>query len=191
MVKKITILVSILLLQIVPLVITSGSTNPSIYFTDQYGIETDFTFIYNTIYVAGNDFEPNTDFNVSMSSEAITDGMDMPVPTFNITTMITSDSDGNIPITEIWSQWNGPYLPVGEYTIIVDINDDGVYNEEIDVIDTINIRYMPGVSSSPGPEIPEFVTPEFPGGSIMAILAFLIAALLYRSQRLPIPSQLP
>jgi hypothetical protein len=46
------------------------------------------------------------------------------------------------------------------------------------------IRYGAGSSPRGESKVPKFSTPEFPGGSIAAILAFLIAALLNRSQKI-------
>ena len=50
--------------------------------------------------------------------------------------------------------------------------------ERAHVVDDMTIKHRPGVSSSGGSEGLIFAAPEIPGGSIMAILAFLIAALL-------------
>ena len=186
MVKKGIILVAILLLQIIPLVYASDSTT-TIYFTNTYGYDRDYYSVYDTICVYGENFEPNINYTISLVKDIIlTNEMVIPEPAPDTTTMITSDSNGNITLTEIWSQWNNTesdYLPVGEYYIIVDVDNDGIYNEEVDVVDLMTIRY--GAGSTPRGEsmVPQFSTPEFPGGSIMAILAFLMAALLIRSQK--------
>jgi hypothetical protein len=85
----------------------------------------------------------------------------------------------------IWDQWNNTeahYLPVGEYCLIVDLDGDGVYSEGVDVIDAMNIGYMAGVSPQRGPE-PRFNMPELPLGSLAAVLAFLMAALLVRTKK--------
>ena len=185
--KKGIILVTLLILQIVPLAYASDSTT-SIYFTDTYGYDRDYYYVYETIYASGENFEPDTNYTILLVKDlTLTNEMVIPESAPDTTTMITSDSDGNITLTEIWSQWNNTeshYLPVGEYYFIVDVDDDGVYNEEVDVVDSMTIRYGAGIASRGESEAPQFHVPAFPGGSIMAILAFLMAALLIRSQKI-------
>lgn len=186
MIKKGIILVTILILQITPLVYASNSTT-AIYFININDDNNNY-FIYDTIYVSGENFEPDTNYTISLVKDlTLTNNMLVPESIPGTTTMITSDSDGNITLTEIWSQFDNtesPYLPAGEYYIIVDIDNDGIYNEEIDVTGSMTIRHGAGITSSGESEVPQFHIPEFPGGSIMAILAFLIAALLIRSKKI-------
>ena len=149
MVQKGLILVSILMLQITPLVYASNSTT-AIYFINIYGDNNNY-FIYDTIYVSGEYFEPDTNYTVVLVKDLnITNNMLVPESIPGTTTMITSDSDGNITLTEIWSQFDNtesPYLPAGEYYIIVDVDNDGIYNEEIDVTGSTTIRHGTGSTS--------------------------------------------
>jgi hypothetical protein len=115
--------------------------------------------------------------------------MDIPEPLPDTTMQITSDSEGNIPLTTIWSQWNttvSTYLPVGEYVIIVDVDNDGVYDEGSDVINEMSIAYA---LANKRTEAPVFIAPEFPGGSITAILAIILAVALSRSQKFTLLSK--
>ncbi|MHC4690136.1 MAG: hypothetical protein ACYS5F_10930 [Planctomycetota bacterium] len=191
--KKVTILVIIFMLQIIPVVYASEST-ATIYFTDTthtYGYFRDYYLVYDAIYVKGTHFESNRNYNISLVKDiTITNNMVIPESIPGTTTMITSDSDGNITITEIWNQLGNyvtPYLDVGDYYLFVDVDDDGIYDEEIDVVGSMTIRPGGGVTRGGGSEVPKFSTPEFPGGTIMGILAFLIAALLFRSKKITSP----
>lgn len=186
MVQKGLLLVSILMLQITPLVYASNSTT-AIYFINEYDDSNNY-FVYDPIYVSGEYFEPDTNYTVVLiKDQIITNNTLLPESIPGTTTMITSDSDGNITLTEIWSQFDNtenPYLPTGEYYIIVDIDNDGIYNEEIDVTDSTTIGPGGGTTSGGASEVPQFHIPEFPGGSIMALLAFLLAALLISKQKI-------
>ena len=189
-VQKGLILVTILMLQITPLVYASNSTT-AIYFININDDSNNY-FVYDSIYVSGEHFGPDTNYTVVLiKDQIITNNTLLPESIPGTTTMITSDSDGNITLTEIWSQFDNtesPYLPTGEYYIIVDIDNDGIYNEEIDVIDSTTIRHGIGTTWRGASETPQFHTPEFPGGSIMAILAFLLAALLISKKKItPLP----
>jgi hypothetical protein len=184
-VKKVTILITILTLQLIPLIYASDITT-NINFTDSYGYEEDFYCVYGTIYLKGEGFEPDTTYSVVLVKEmTLVEGMDMPEPIADTTTTVTSDSEGIISVTVIWDQWDNAetyYLPVGQYQIIIDFNDDGTYNEEIDLVDSMTIRYGAGFSRPR--EEPQFITPEFPGGTILAIFAFLAAVLLMRPHKI-------
>jgi hypothetical protein len=169
----------------VPLVYASEST-AAIYFTNTYGYDRDYYFVYDTIYIIGVNFEPDTNYTVALVKDiTLTNGMVIPESAPDTTTMVTSDSDGNVTIAEIWSQFGNtgsPYLPVGEYYLFVDVDDDGVYDEEVDVVGSMDIRAGVGFTRDGGPDVPEFHVPEMPGGTIMAVLAFLIAALLFSAR---------
>jgi hypothetical protein len=172
MVKKVTILLTILMLQIIPIVYASEPT--TIYFTHTHEYYRDFYFVYDSISVEGANFESNRNYNITLVKDiTLANNMVIPESSPGTTTMITSDSDGIVTTTEIWSQWNN-----------TEIDDDGLYTEEIDVVDSTTIRPGRGITREGGSEIPAFHTPEFPGGSIMAILAFLMAALLFRSKKI-------
>ena len=76
--------------------------------------------------------------------------MVIPESSPDTTISIASDSVGNVPNTVIWSQWDttvSTYLPTGVYTIIVDVDDDGFYDEEVDVIDIMILKHGAGMAS--------------------------------------------
>jgi hypothetical protein len=185
MVKKRLILSVLLMLQIVPLAYASGPT-AAIYFTNTYGYDRDYYFVYDTIYVTGHNFDPDTNYTVALVKDiTLTNGMVIPESAPDTVTMITSDSDGNVSIAEIWSQFGNtgsPYLPIGDYYLFVDVDDDGIYDEEVDVVGSTSIKPSVGLTRGGGSDVPQFVTPEFPGGTIMAVVAFLIAALLFSAR---------
>jgi hypothetical protein len=186
MAKKRLILAVILMLQIIPLVYASDSPT-TINFTHTTEYYRDFYFVYDSISIEGSNFEPDRNYSISLLKDiTLTNNMAIPERPSGTTTMIASDSDGNVATTEIWSQFGNierPYLSVGEYHIVVDVDYDGVYTEEVDVVDSTTIR--PGIGTfRVESEGPQFQTPEFPGGSITAILAFLAAMFLIRSRKI-------
>ena len=189
MVQKGLILVTILMLQITPLVYASNSTT-AIYFINIYDDNNNY-FVYDPIYISGEYFEPETNYTIVLiKDQIITNNTLLPEPILGTTTMITSDSDGNITLTEIWNQFDNtesPYLPAGEYYIIVDVDNDGIYNEEIDVTGSTTIGHGIGTTSRGASEVPQFSTPEFPGGPIIAILTFLAALLISQKKITSLP----
>ena len=54
-------------------------------------------------------------------------------------TLITADSQGNIPLTKI-SDTSGFY---GSYDIFVDVNNNEIYDEDVDVVFSYAINYIP------------------------------------------------
>jgi hypothetical protein len=190
MVKKVTILMIILMALMIPLAYVSSSTT-SIYVLN-INEDEGYYFIYDTMYEVGEDIEPETNYVVTLVKNLnLTNHMVMPESAPDTPMTITSDSSGGIALREIWNQWNNTessYLTIGDFYVIVDIDDDGVYNEEVDIVAAyarvVSIKYgeySPPIVES---EVPQFITPEFPGGSIMAILAFLLAALFIRSKKI-------
>jgi hypothetical protein len=179
--KKGSILVVVLMLQISPLVFSSDS--PLIYFEYPYDLR-DYYLVYDSIIVSGVNFEQNKTYAISLIKDiTLTDSMSIPESIPDSETIIISDSVGNITKVEIWNQWNNTgnsYLAVGSYQIIVDVDDDGIYDEGVDVVGSTDIRYQSGITSR---GFPEFSIPEVPGGTIFAVLAFLVAAIAIRSKR--------
>ena len=94
-----------------------------------------------------------------------TDGMAIPSRVPDTATSVSSDASGNIQATLVWS-W--PLVP-GKYDIVVDVNDNGVYDAGIDAIDDSDIQVTAGF----------FVIPEVPLGTVMALAAMIIALVGY------------
>jgi len=92
---------------------------------------------------------------------AWTDGMSIPVRAPGTSTLVVSDSFGNISQTLVWS----PPLAEGKYDICVDVNRNGGYDQEIDALDDNEVQVTAG-----------FVVPEFPSFLIPSL--FMTATLL-------------
>lgn len=75
---------------------------------------------------------------------------------------LTLNSDGGTQAIQIWA----PPLVLGEYDVVMDVDNDGVYDTELDAVDSILI---PGFN----------VIPEIPFGTIMASAAMMIALVAY------------
>jgi hypothetical protein len=63
-------------------------------------------------------------------------------------------------------------LVPGEYDIVVDVNDNGVYDECIDALDDFDVETA-GF----------FVIPELPFGTVLALATCLLALVIYRTRR--------
>lgn len=182
-IRKIAPIVFLLLIiQIFPIVLTSASS-PIINFTDVHGIDTTYYIIYGSVYVTGDGYDPDTNYSIALVNIPLVEGDPIPDPMPDTVVEILSDETGAVPLTNIWNQWNvtdNHYLPIGVYTIVVDVNGDGVYNEGVDVTDKMTIRYAAGVSRPEPEEIPTFAAPEIPFGTIMIVLTLLAAFSLYK-----------
>jgi hypothetical protein len=182
--KKLVMVGSVLMLLLLPFAYAEGTT---ISFWDYYNdISRETYFVYDTIYIKGSGYTPLTNYSIFLVYDILLEnGMIIPTPVNETLTMVETNGDGEIPVTEIWNQLNitvNPYLPVGDYHIIIDFDDDGLYNEETDLVDEMTRGYGQGLTQKPDEKVPTFSTPEFPGGTIVALAAFALALLIYRAR---------
>jgi hypothetical protein len=179
------IVIATLFLLIIPIAQASDLT--VVQFSDKYGYVTDRFLVYDTICIVGEGFEPNVAYSVSLvEGNSLVDGSAIPESAPDTTISVASGSEGDMALTVIWDQWNNTeshYLPVGDYCVVVDADNNGVYNEGVDVMDSMTIGYWAGITYRRGSDVPQFITPELPAGSVMALLGFLMAALLFRSRQ--------
>ncbi len=89
------------------------------------------------------------------------DGMSIPARVPDTATTVSSDEHGNIIPTLVWSS---PLTP-GKYDIIVDVNDNGLYDEGIDALDDNDIEVTAGF----------LIIPEYVFGTILGLIAFFAA----------------
>jgi hypothetical protein len=186
MVKKTLILPFIIIFLTIP--IAFSTETPTIQFTDQYfETEKDYYFPYESIHVAGEGYLPDTSYSAYLVKDVtLEDGMAIPESVPDTATTVTSDSEGAIPLTEIWSQYNtntSPYLSTGNYLIIIDIDNDGSYTEDVDVFDEMTIRY-PVINTKQEKTVPTFHAPEIPGGTLLTLVTFALAILIYQKRSL-------
>jgi len=123
----------------------------------------DFFELGETVYVAGNGYSPSTTYNLYVVEDVETWTEDMPIPTRvpGTTTTISSNTEGGITPTVAW---NNPQTE-GKYDIIVDVNDNGLYDPEVDALDDSDIEVTAGM-----------VIPEF---SALHFLPLLIALAIF------------
>jgi hypothetical protein len=129
----------------------------------------------DTVYVTGNFTVPFTLFEVYVIYDEATWSNGMPIPSRvpGTTTIISSNADGHIPPTEVWSEAD----VVGAYDVVVDVNANGHYDPEIDALDDSDVEVTAG-----------FIIPEFPTLIITTLfmLASLAGAAANRSARVTI-----
>jgi len=90
-----------------------------------------------------------------------TDGMEIPERLAGTAITVSSDNEGNIPSTAVWTD---PQV-VGKYDVVVDGNGNGQYDEGIDALDDSDIEVTAG-----------FTIPEF--SSYILVAALVVASLL-------------
>jgi hypothetical protein len=126
----------------------------------------DFFELGETVYVAGNGYSPSTTYNLYVVEDVETwiEGMPIPTRISGTATTISSNTEGGITPTVAWSN---PQIE-GKYDIIVDVNDNGFYDPEVDALDDSDIEVTAGMV------VPEFST--FPLLSLfiaLSVFAFL------------------
>jgi hypothetical protein len=164
------------LLFIAPTLVLAEEFGPTIAFLNLEGTWDDEFLVYQTVYVEGTGYSSEADYAIYLvPHQEWVDGMAIPEAVEGTLSVITSDVEGNVPATAVWE----PYLTVGEYDVVVDINDNGVYDAQTDVADEMRVRYALGLQSSK-PSESIFAVPGLPFGTILAVLAFLMAFGLYR-----------
>jgi len=117
-----------------------------------------------TVYVTGGGYSPSTTYNFSIvvDEETWTDGMAIPERVPETATTISSNIDGDIQPTAVWSD---PQT-VGKYDMVVDVNGNGQYDAGIDALDDSDIEVTGGFLV-----IPEFL-------SFIILPLFMTATLL-------------
>jgi PKD repeat protein len=134
---------------------------------DSTGAKKDTFYPAEDVYASGTGYSPSTTYVIYVVEDvtAWTDGIAIPSRVPGTATSISSDADGNIPATIVWS---AP-LVLGKYDIVVDVNGNGVYDEDTDALDDTNIEVTAGFN----------VIPEVPLGTILASASMMIALATY------------
>jgi parallel beta-helix repeat protein len=140
----------------------SSWSPPSIESCDLAGSWKDIFNPSEAIYVTGKGYSPSTTYNVYIVNDVVSwvDGMDIPTPF--VASTASSDHEGDILPTAVWS----PPLAPGKYDIVVDVNDNGKYDFGIDALDDNDLVLTAGF----------LVIPEYWMGTILG-LAGCFAAL--------------
>ena len=152
-----------------------ATEGPSMMFYNPEGMWDNEFFVSHAVYVSGTGFDPDTDYSIYIvPHQEWVEGMTIPEAVEGTVGLITSDSNGEFS-TIVWE----PYLTCGHYDAILDMNENGEYNSEIDLTDEMRVFYSAGVQHPKKP-IPDFHVPELPFGTILGLLTFLLALSIYR-----------
>lgn len=124
------------------------------------GAKKDNFNLYEDVYVNGSGFSPSRtyDFHIVNDTDIWINGTSIPARVAGTATSIASDSYGNISPVTVWT--DPPTL--GKYDIIVDVNGNGLYDVEFDVLDDNDVDVTAG-----------FVVPEFTSTMILTLLMIL------------------
>ena len=138
-------------------------TTPTVESTNSAGDKKDIFELGETVHVTGEGYEPSTTYNVYLVEDVETwnEGMTIPPRVPETATQITSNTEGAIPPTIIWTN---PQV-VGKYDIIIDVNNNGIYDPEVDALDNNDVEVTAGM-----------IIPEF---SFTLFLTFFVALTLF------------
>jgi len=154
--------------QVTPTIESAIFINPTTWTTtDTFGIG-------DEVCVVGAGFSPETSYDVMVVNDVDwTDGMT--IPSYIAKTTVTTDSGGGV--MDAYPVWYG--ATPGKYDIIVDVNNNGIYDEGIDALDDSDIEVTAGF----------FVIPEVAIGSIVAVAAMFAALGLFVCKKKHAPKQ--
>ena len=144
---------------------------PTIESCNMTGTRKDNFDFGETVYVNGSGYGPSTTYDLYVVEDTNwTDGMSIPSRVPDTAINVSSDASGEILPTAVWNDTN----TFGDFDVIVDINGNGVYDAEIDVLDDNDVHVTAG-----------FFVPEF--ASILILPLFmtlsLLATLAYKKRR--------
>ena len=98
------------------------------------------------MYVTGGFFSSGTfEIYIVNDVESWTDGITIPLRVPGTETTISANLEGHIPPTNVW----GNLETVGEYDIVIDVNDNGLYDVSVDALDDGDIEVTAGVEIIP------------------------------------------
>ncbi|MGD8566211.1 MAG: hypothetical protein PVF96_07690 [Candidatus Bathyarchaeota archaeon] len=120
------------------------------------------------VFVNGSGYSPFTEYDCYVVWDQITwmDGMILPERVPETEPAIFSDAYGNIVPTSVW---HNPQT-VGNYDIVIDVNDNGQYDAGVDALDDGDVEVTAGLS----------IVPEFSTLLPFFILLLSLSAILLR-----------
>jgi hypothetical protein len=155
-----------------PLILRLERAEATIETCDSTGLSRNVFNLTETVYVNGTGFSPSATYEICVVNDVAlwSDGMEIPARILGTATTVSSDSSGNIPPTAAW----GGGLNLGKYDIVVDVDGNGVYDEEIDALDNDDIEVTAGF----------LAIPEFPSFLILSLcmIGTLLAVMLYKTR---------
>ena len=148
------------------------SSQPTIESCGITGVKKDSFDLGAIVYVNGSGYSPSTIFDLYVVDdvETWTNGMPIPPRVLLTASTVSSDSSGNVLPTDVWNNSQ----TIGKYDILVDVNSNGQYDENIDALDNNDVEVTAGL-----------VIPEF--SSLFVLTLFmtltLLVVIVYRSKR--------
>jgi hypothetical protein len=126
--------------------IEETAMEPFIESCGEDGGQKDVFYQGDNMYVTGGFFASGT-FEIYIVNDLETwiDGMAIPSRVSGTETTISSNLEGHIPPTNVW----GNLETVGKYDIIIDVNDNGIYDVGVDALDDGDIEVTAGVEIIP------------------------------------------
>jgi len=131
--------------------------------------------ILDTVYVFGEGYRYSQTYPLYVVTDrSWGNGDTIPSRVSGTAESIQTDSAGKLLVMvngelKLQAVWNMPLTP-GQYDIVIDVNRNGVYDEDIDVLCDNNVLVTAGF----------FVVPEVPAGAITALLLSLISLGIYK-----------
>jgi len=125
-------------------------------------------FLQDNVYIKGSGYDPSWTYALHVVEDTDwSDGTTIPNRVDRTETEVTTDGYGNIPIgTVAWT----PPLILGKYDIIIDVNNNGNYDEGIDALDDRGINVTAGF----------LVIPEYLIGTILGLAGCFAAFGVFR-----------
>ena len=150
-------------------VFVETTQTPNLESSNPDGHRKDAFEIGETIFAYGSNYSPSTTYNIYILEDIASwnNGTTIPTRIPGTATTITSNTEGAIPPTPIWTN---PQT-TGKYDIIIDVNGNGIYDAGTDAIDNDDIEVTAGLT------IPE-ISPQF----MMAIL-ILVTSIAFLSSK--------
>jgi hypothetical protein len=143
---------------------------PTIESCNASGLKKDSFDLGDPVYVNGSGYAASTAYDcyIVYDVPSWTDGMIIPPRIPDTATTISSDALGNILPLNVW---NDPQT-IGQYDTVVDINGNGLYDVNVDVLDNDDILVTAG-----------FIIPEFATLLPFLMVWTLIGVTIYRRRR--------
>jgi hypothetical protein len=115
------------------------------------GDQKDFFDLGETIFITGSGYAPSTTYNLFVVADTDwSDGMSIPSRISGTSNNVTSNTEGAVPSTVVWSNPQA----IGKYDIVVDVNGNGVYDAGVDALDNSDVEVTAGMVI---PEISPFL----------------------------------
>lgn len=107
------------------------------------GGKQDYFYLGETVYVRGENYSSSQTFDIYLvvDEETWIDGMMIPERVPGTATTVSSNAEGHITPTVVWED---PQI-VGKYDIIVDVNGNGRYDSDDDVLDNNDVEVTAGL----------------------------------------------